>query len=224
MSRSRTAAVSLTALLAVGGTTALTAGLAGAQVVDPPSSTTSTSIDPATTTTTVAPGLPTDVAITLPGLGDIALSVDPATGEIVSLTVTPIDGVTVADPIPVHHGVQLDFTLADGTVTSMIVEVHARNGAVKVEVEPADEEAAEHEHSGPPPVDQRGESAEHRNDDNDHSQGEHRGTSTTSTTVAGGAAPQLTAPPAPTRPRSDSDQSGRQGSGSQSGDRSGGRD
>ena len=142
MSRSRTAAVSLTALLAVGGTTALTAGLAGAQVVDPPS-TTSTSIDPATTTTTVAPGLPTDVAITLPGLGDIALSVDPATGEIVSLTVTPIDGVTVADPIPVHHGVQLDFTLADGTVTSMIVEVHARNGAVKVEVEPADEEAAD---------------------------------------------------------------------------------
>lgn len=181
MNRSRTAAVSLTALLAMGGTTALTTGIAAAQT------------DPSTTTSTTvaAPSAPTDIAITLPGLGDIALSVDPTTGAIVSLTVTPIDGVTVADPVPVHNGVQLDFTLADGTVVSKVVEVKVRDGAVEVEIEAADDEVEDQQHSGPPPIDQRGESAEHRNDDNEHSQGLHLGTSTT---VDGAATVRVTPP------------------------------
>lgn len=172
MNRSRTAAVSLTALLALGGTTATLTGLAAAQTEQP--------------TTVTTPSAPTDVTLTLPGLGDIAMSVDSSTGAVLSITVTPIDGVTVGDPVPVHHGVLLDFTLADGTVRSVVVEVRARDGAVKVEVEPADDDGEDGLHGGPPPVDERGESADHRNDDNEHSRGLHLGTSTT-TTVDGGA-------------------------------------
>lgn len=204
MTRSRTAALSLSALLAVGGTAALTTGLAAAQT------------DPSTTTTVAAPTAPTDVALTLPGLGDIALSVDPATGAILALTVTPIDGVTVADPIPVHHGVQLDFTLADGTVRSIVVEVHARDGAVRVEVEPADDDEGEdHEHAGPPPIDQRGESADHRQDDTGHDQGLHLGTSTT---IAGEAPSDRTTPRPQDGHTGRPTQQGRQGSSSDSHD------
>lgn len=201
MTHSRTAAVSLTALLAIGGTTVLTAGLAAAQT-DPTSP--STAVDP---TTTTVPAIPTDIAITLPGLGDVALSVDPGTGAIVSVTVTPIDGVTASDPVPVHHGVQLTFTLADGSVQAIVVEVHVRDGAVKVEIEPADDDYDDEydddyddDHTGPPPIDERGNSAEHRNDDNDHSQGEHRGTPTT--TVGESSS---TTPSSPTSPRQERD-------------------
>lgn len=201
MPASRTAALSLAALLAVGGSTALSTGLAAAAEADP--TTPTTVADPAPT----VPSTPTDVAVTLPGLGEVALSVDPATGAIVSLTVTPIDGVTASDPVPVHNGVLIEFTLADGTIRAMVVEVKARDGAVKVEIEPADDDYDDEydddyddDHTGPPPIDERGNSAEHRNDDNDHSQGEHRGTPTT--TVGESSS---TTPSSPTSPRQERD-------------------
>ena len=211
MNRSRTAAVSLTALLALGGTTTATAGMAAAQT-EPTS--------PTTSTTVAAPSTPTDVTITLPGLGDIALSVDSSTGAVLSIVVAPIDGVTVSDPVAVHNGVLLDFTLADGTVRSLVVEVRARDGAIRVEVEPADEdEDDDHVHGGPPPVEERGDSADHRNDDG-RGNGQHLGTSTT---VDDG--PQTSDSSALRSPedRQDQDQ-GRPGRRSSSGDRNGNDD
>lgn len=171
MHRSRTAAASLAALLAVSGTMTVTTGLAAAQTAPP-----TTVGEPSPTTT--APALPTEFAVTLPGLGDISLSVDPATGAIVSLVVTPIDGVTASDPAPTHGGVRIDFTLADGTVKAIVVEVHARDGSFSVEIETDDgEDGGDGTHSGPPPIDQRGNSTNHRNDGG--RPGEHRGTSST---------------------------------------------
>lgn len=173
MHRSRTAALSLAALLTIGGTTAASAGLAAAQT------------DP-TTSSTVDPSAPTTVPVTLPGLGDIELTFDPATGAIEVLTVTPIEGITLTGSTSVRNGIRLDFTLADGTVTSRIVELEVDDGVVKVEVDSADDATEDDQgHAGPPPISERGVSAEHRNDDNGHNNGEHRGTSTTSTTIDG---------------------------------------
>lgn len=161
----RAAAISMAALLSVGGATTALAATAGAQTVDP--STTTTSIDPTTSTTEVTAPVVTDFSITLAGLGDISLSVDPITHEISNIVVTPLDGITVADPIAVHNGIQLDFTLADGTVKSVAVEVEGHHGTVRLEVEGPESEDEARQGDGPPPIEDRGESAEHRNDDHD---------------------------------------------------------
>jgi len=184
MTRPRTAAaVSLAALLAIGGTTALAAGPAGAQT-DP--STTTSTVDPSPVVP--EPGQPIDLALTLPGLGDLTLSFDPTSGEILTLVVTPLEGVTAADPVPVHNGVLLEFTLTDGSVRAVVVEID--DDGIEIEFEHMDDPENHHEddeddddadedRSGPPPVAERGRSAEHRNDDNEHSRGRHNGTSTT---------------------------------------------
>lgn len=161
----RTAAISMAALLSVGGASAVLATTAGAAVVD--SSTPSTSIDPPTPTTTPAPEV-TALSITLAGLGDISLSVDPVTREISNIIVTPIDGVTASDPVAVHNGIQLDFTLADGTVRSIVVEIEGHHGQIRLDVENAeDDEDDDHHGDGPPAIEDRGRSAEHRNDAHD---------------------------------------------------------
>lgn len=182
MTRPRTAAaVSLAALLAIGGTTALAAGPAGAQT-DP--STTTSTVDPSPVVP--EPGQPIDLALTLPGLGDLTLSFDPTSGEILTLVVTPLEGVTAADPVPVHNGVLLEFTLADGSVRAVVIEID--DDGIEIEIEHMDDPGDHHgddeddddeDRNGPPPVAERGRSAEHRNDDNEHSQGRHNGTSTT---------------------------------------------
>jgi len=160
----RTAAISMAALLSVGGATAALASTAGAVGTDPSSPT--TSIDP--TTPTTAPAVPPEVtglSITLAGLGDISLSVDPVTHEISNIVVTPIDGVTATDPVVVRNGIQLQFTLTDGTVRSIVVEVEGHHGQVRLEVE--DEESDDDHGDGPPPIAERGRSADHRNDQHD---------------------------------------------------------
>lgn len=182
MTRPRNAAaLALVALLATGSAIALATGPAVAQTATP-SSTDSTETAPATTD----PLLPAEFSMTIPGLGDIALALDPSTGEILTVTVTPIEGVTAADPVPVHNGIRLEFTLADGTIRAMVVEIEFDDDGIEIEIEPADDgddsddgdERGEHR-NGPPPVAERGRSAEHRNDDNEHSRGKHNGTSTT---------------------------------------------
>jgi len=166
----RAAAISMAALLSVGGATTVLANAAGAQTPD--QSTTSTSVD-TTTPTTEAPAISvTDFSITLAGLGDISLSVDPITREISNIVVTPLDGITVGDPIAVHNGVQLDFTLADGTVKSIVVEIEGHHGQVRIEIEDESEDEFDDDHGddhgdGPPAIEDRGNSAEHRNDDHD---------------------------------------------------------
>ncbi|MBU3702156.1 MAG: hypothetical protein FGM58_08950 [Acidimicrobiia bacterium] len=180
MTRPRNAAaVSLAALLAIGATTALAAGPAAAQT---DRSTSTSTVDPSPVVP--EPGQPTDLALTLPGLGDVNLTFDPTSGQIVTLTVTPLEGVTAADPVPVHNGVLLEFALSDGSVRAVVIEID--DDGIEVEVEhmgdPGDHRGDGNNdelHSGPPPVAERGRSAEHRNDDNEHSQGRHNGTSTT---------------------------------------------
>lgn len=161
----RAAAISMAALLSVGGATTVLATTASAGVLD--SSTTSTSVDPTTPTTDAPAPAITDFSITLAGLGDISLSVDPTTHEISNIIVTPLDGISVADPIAVHNGIQLDFTLADGTVKSIVVEVEGHHGQVRIEVEDPESEDDAHHGDGPPAIEDRGVSAEHRNDEHD---------------------------------------------------------
>lgn len=212
----RAAAFSVAALLSVGGASTVMASTAGAQVTS--SSTSSTSI-PQTTSTTQAPGVVvTDFSVTLAGLGDITLSVDPTTREISNIVVTPLDGITVADPIAVHNGVQLDFTLADGTVRSIVVEIEGHHGQVRIEVEEETEDEGDDDRrrEGPPAIEDRGVSAEHRNDDNGH-RGRGSGIPTTTTTpptVASSSNNNSTARPdsSDDRHESGSSRSGRSGS------------
>ena len=212
----RAAAISMAALLSVGGATTALAATAGAQTVEP--STTTTSIDPTTSTTEVTAPVVTDFSITLAGLGDISLSVDPITHEISNIVVTPLDGITVADPIAVHNGIQLDFTLADGTVKSVVVEIEGHHGTVRLEVEDPESEDGEHHGDGPPAIEDRGNSADHRNDDHDR----HGPDATTPPATN----PTTTGAPSVNRGPSQSDSSNRQESGSQAGrnGRSGSRD
>lgn len=152
----RVAAISMAALLSLGGATAI-ASTAGAQ-----STSSTTTSDPSVTVT--------DFSVTLAGLGDLTLTIDPVTHEISNIVVVPLDGITASDPVAVHHGVQIDFILADGTVRSIVVEVEDHHGQVRIEIEDDTDELSDDDHSGdgPPAIADRGRSAEHRNDDKGH--------------------------------------------------------
>ena len=208
----RAAAISMAALLSVGGATTALVSIAGAAATDP-----------SATTTTEAPApAVTDLSSTLAGLGDISLTFDPITHEISNIVVTPLDGITAAMSVAVHNGIQLVFTLADGTVKTIFVEVEGDHGTVTLEFDNQSPEDAEqgggHRSDGPPPIEDRGVSADHRNDNHDRH------------------GPDVTNPPTTTPPTTDAPpvnsaptqlgSSNRQESESQSGrnGRSGGRD
>ncbi|MCX6510007.1 MAG: hypothetical protein NT081_04240 [Actinobacteria bacterium] len=209
----RAAAISLAALLSVGGATTALVSIAGADANDPS----------VTTTTEASAPAVTDFSSTLAGLGDISLTFDPITHEISNIVVTPLDGITAAVPIAVNNSIQLVFTLADGTVMSIVVEVEGDHGSVTLEFDnQSPEDAAEkgggHRSDGPPPIEDRGVSADHRNDNHDrHGPDVATPPTTTPTTTV---TPPVTGAPAQLR------SSNRQGSESQSGrnSRSGGRD
>ncbi len=210
----RAAAISMAALLSVGGATTVLATTASAGVTDPPTST----IDTTPPTTEAPAPVVTDFSITLAGLGDISLSVDPTTHEISNILVTPLDGITVADPIALHNGIQLDFTLADGTVKSVVVEVAGHHGTVRLEVEGPESEDDAHQGDGPPPIEDRGESTEHRNDNHDRHGPDLNGPPTTTPTSTVSSAPNDAFDESGSSHHQDSDsQSGRSG-------RSGSRD
>jgi hypothetical protein len=209
----RAAAISMAALLSVGGATTALVSIAGAAATDP-----------SATTTTEAPApAVTDLSSTLAGLGDISLTFDPITHEISNIVVTPLDGITAAMSVAVHNGIQLVFTLADGTVTTIVVEVEGDHGTVTLEFdnqspEDAAEQGGGHRSDGPPPIEDRGVSADHRNDNHDrHGPDVTTPPTTTSTTTV---TPPINSAPAQLR------SSNRQESESQSGrnGRSGGRD
>lgn len=209
----RAAAISMAALLSVGGATTALVSIAGAAATDP-----------SATTTTEAPApAVTDLSSTLAGLGDISLTFDPITHEISNIVVTPLDGITAAMSVAVHNGIQLVFTMADGTVKTIVVEVEGDHGTVTLEFDnQSPKDAAEQgdgrRSAGPPPVEDRGVSADHRNDNHDRH------------------GPDVTNPPTTTPPTTDAPpvnsapaqlgSSNRQESESQSGrnGRSGGRD
>jgi hypothetical protein len=199
----RTAAASLSAFLVLGG-----AGVVSAAA----DTTTTTSPDP-TSTTVPADPTPQDFSVTLAGLGDVTVTVDPTTGAIQNVVVTPIDGVTAGTPVPVENGIRIDFTLADGTVKAVVLEVEAHKGRVEVEVA-GDHHSEDSQHQGPPAIEDRGESADHRQDDQGHN---GSGSGTTPST-------QAPAGPTTTRPSDDgSDHSSSNGSSGSDGSSHGGR-
>lgn len=230
MKLNRVAAASVSALVVLGG-----AGVAAAQTTPDP---TTTLPDP----TTTVPAPPSDTfSFTIVGLGDLSVTVDPVTGEIATVIVAPIDGVTVASPTPVHNGVQVDFTLANGTVSSVIVraeshcaelEIILPNGR-KIELHsttpttidpanlPTDDDDDGDEHRGNSSSNHGSErSSEVRQD------GEHRATPATPATPGSVGSPATPATPASPAPRDDSrsEDGSHSGSGSSGSSSSGSRD
>ena len=124
------------------GVGSLSAGVAHAQtepVEDAPSTTVpeeSTDDSPTeeSPTTTVPDASPESLSLSLPGLGEIVLDVDPATGAILAVVVTPTDGIVVGDPVFEElDGVHLTFTTADGGIIGVSVEVEFDDGVLTLE-------------------------------------------------------------------------------------------
>lgn len=154
----RLATTTVAALLAIGGTSVAAISSAGAQTADPP----------ATITDPTAPVSMT-VTVHLPLIGDVTLTVDTATGEISDVSVTPLAEVAVSDPVVADHHITIDVTYADGTTATVVLEVEGEDGGVSVEIgAPDDGSDDDGDHSGPPPIEDRGESAEHRQDFQGH--------------------------------------------------------
>ena len=161
----RIATTSIAALLAIGGTTAATMLTAAAQTVDPP---TTVAPDPAIPVSLVA-------TIDLPMIGVVTVTLDASSDGISDVSFTPADGVTSGTTTIDRHHVQLDVVFADGTTQTIRLEAEVRDGEATIEVEDHDGDHAsddDHEsdddHTGPPAIEDRGRSAEHRQDDQGH--------------------------------------------------------
>ena len=159
----RIASASVAALLAIGGTTAATMLTAGAQTVDPP---TTVAPDPATPVTLVA-------TIDLPMIGVVTITLDAANEGISDVTFTPADGITSGATTIDRHHVQLDVVLADGTTQTIRLEAKIRDGQATIEIDDHDDandrdHDSDDDHAGPPAIEDRGNSAEHRQDDQGH--------------------------------------------------------
>ncbi len=121
-------------LIFAGSATALGLGLAGIPAVavadDPPSK-----ASPTRPTVTHSAGTFT---VTLPGVGSLSFGVDPTSGALTALTVTPTpgSGFVAGAPMPIEEGFQVLFT---GTSGSQLLEVKVDRDEdvteVKAEVE-----------------------------------------------------------------------------------------
>ena len=186
MLRIRVAAVVFGTALALGGA----AAAAGAQSGGPPSGGSSE-----TETPIAASGGP--VTITVAGVGTVTLTVDPNTGAISNVVVTPIDGVTAGAPVVTDEGVKVQLTAADGTIRVLEISAQHDDGGIVVEtqVEVQDPEDA----SGPAGEDQQNgpgdQHADHPEEtlpptspapSSDHSDADHSGGSDHSGGESGG--------------------------------------
>ncbi len=74
--------------------------------------------------------------ITLPGIGDITVTIDATTGAISDVNVVTADGVTADTPVTLPNGdVQIPVTLADGTQQTVQVSGEVEDGVPTVETE-----------------------------------------------------------------------------------------
>ena len=103
--------------------------------------TTSTTVATPTTTTTdpnapVVANVGNDFTITLPGIGTLTFTVDPATGAVSGLLVVPVDGsgFTAGTPVATAEGVAVVFTSATATRV-LEVEVHMTDSGPMVTAE-----------------------------------------------------------------------------------------
>lgn len=166
MNLNRIAAASVSALVVLGG-----AGVASAQTVTDPTVPDPTTTVPEPTTTVPAPASDT-FSLTIVGLGDLTVTVDPTTGDIANVVVAPIDGVTAGSPVPVHNGVQLDFTLADGTVSSIIIRTESHHTELELEIILPDGRKVELHGTTPVTIDPANPPTD---DDDDDDEYEHHG-------------------------------------------------
>jgi len=102
--------------------------------------TTGTSDDHDTSTEDSGHGTPDAIVdgtatVTLAGLGDITFTIDPATGEIQTITVTPVAEMTAGDPIGIREGIELTFTATDGTIQVIKLRTETEHGVTRFEVE-----------------------------------------------------------------------------------------
>jgi len=123
MKRSRIAALAFGAALTFGAV----AGLAGPAVAE--SSSTSTE------THTTVPSGASSVTITLAGIGDVTVTVDPTTGAVTDVGLVPLDGVVQDSLVVTPTGAHLVVTLADGTQQQVEISGHLEDGTVQVETE-----------------------------------------------------------------------------------------
>src|SRR5581483_11254254 len=72
-------------------------------------------------TTTAGPATPQQVTRTIPGVGTVTFTVDPATGAITNVMVMPVTGVTAGTPVVGDKQISIPITLADGTMQTLRV-------------------------------------------------------------------------------------------------------
>jgi VCBS repeat-containing protein len=122
--RSRIAAAATVAVVVLGF------GLAAPAFADGSTTTSTTS----TTSTTEAPPVVTNAGgsftVSLPGVGSLTFTVDPATGAVSNVVATadPTGTFTAGTPTTTDEGVQVTFTGKDGTVKVLQAHVDAETG------------------------------------------------------------------------------------------------
>jgi hypothetical protein len=154
--------------------------------------------------------------VSLPGVGSVVFTVDPATGAISGLVVTadPAGGFAAGTPAVTDEGVQVHFTSANGTVQALNVEVEREDGVVKVT---AESEADQPDHEDGADIGATTSTTEHEDETAQEptTEAEHEGEVATTTTPTTEAEHQAT---------TSTTEAGHDGSGSDGGSSSGGGD
>ena len=78
---------------------------------------------------------------------------------------------TAGDPVPVHNGVQIDFTLADGTVSSVLIRTESHHAKLELEITLPDGRTVELHSTTPVTIDP----ANPPSDDDGEHEGDHHG-------------------------------------------------
>jgi hypothetical protein len=127
MLRSRLAAAATVAVVVFGF------GVAGPAFADGATGTTST-----TEARPVVTNAGSSYTVSLPGVGSLTFTVDPATGAVSNVVATAAGTFTAGTPTTTDEGVQVTFTGTDGTVKLLQADVDAETGepvTVKAEVD-----------------------------------------------------------------------------------------
>jgi hypothetical protein len=144
----RTAAILFGGCLAFGGVAA-SAGSAFA-------------VDTPPTTAAPANAAPVPFTVTIPGVGTLSLTVDPVTGVVSDVLVTPVDGLTAGTPQISAEGVKIAFTAADGTIHVVEAKVQSGDDGLYVEAEVDTDDGEQHQDGA------QGTSHESHTSSNDH--------------------------------------------------------
>jgi hypothetical protein len=96
-------------------------------------------------TTTTPSSAPAPYTVTIPGVGTISLTLDPVTGAVSDVLVTPADGLTAGTPQVSTEGVKVVLTAKDGTVHVLEAQVEHDEHGVRVEVEVDTENGEQHQ-------------------------------------------------------------------------------